>query len=99
MKCPQGNVNFLVLYKLHSKALSIIKSWKQGFHNNYRHTEFYYASPFSQAVQEQSLRIKQLEAENTALTRERGYARGQQQQHKAAAGHPVIKTSALQSVV
>ena len=60
-------------------------------------------SPFSQAVQEQSLRIKQLEAENAALTRERGYARGQQQQqqqqHKAAAGHPVIKTSALQSVV
>ena len=56
-------------------------------------------------MQEQSLRIKQLEAENAALTRERGYARGQQQQqqqqqqHKAAAGHPVIKTSALQSVV
>ena len=49
-------------------------------------------------MQEQSLRIKQLEAENAALTRERGYVRGQQQ-HKAAAGHPVIKTSALQSVV
>jgi hypothetical protein len=56
-------------------------------------------------VQEQSLRIKQLEAENTVLSRERGggyvSSRGQQQ-HKAAAaaaGHPVIKTSALQSVV
>ena len=50
-----------------------------------------------QAVQEQSLKIKQLEAENAALTRDRGY-RGQQQQ-MATAGHPVIKTSALQSVV
>lgn len=44
------------------------------------------------------MRIKQLEAENAALTRDHGY-RGKQQQPAPATGHPVIKTSALQSVV
>ena len=62
---------------------------------------FFFILLFSQAVQEQSLRIKQLEAENVVLTRDRGY-RGQKQSAAAASnntGQPVIRKSALQSVV